>query len=606
MSYEESFMRNQGLLNQDEQRRIRDSCVGIAGAGGVGGAYAVTLARMGVGRFKLADFDKFELANLNRQQGAFHSTLGQAKVDVLKRMILDINPEAQVELYVTGVTEDNTKRFLTGCDAALDALDFYALDARRRLFRDACDLGVPAVTSGPAGFTTTLHIFTADSMSFEEYFDFASCRTPQDLTAAFMAGIAPGYLHRGQLMHGSLNFEQRSAPSIATAIQLCAAVACTQILMLLTGRKGVLKAPRYLQFDPMRGKLAKGTLRWGNRGPMQRIKRHICKRLLQAPKSRAKANFNSDEYYLGNYYRRSMLIHALLITCLFAVGDPLRGMHPAWLLALIPFFMPRFRLMIIAAVLAVAAMVTQHWSTIPLLTLAATLAMMYLGCLSAVYLHNAAHGNFRPKWLNPVIGEFCALQQLSGFAVFKFVHHIHHANADDSELDPHPPKGFRFIQFLDATRTLIGRSLRTLYLRRWGNGRESLERWKRQSRLAFATRIARALFVFLLLGPQNFLLLFLPSYVANILFFACFNYFAHREQTDGSTRILNLNETPLLQAANALLCGVFYHRNHHLRPRFFNPKRMVSIHVLPASEPAASHSAAVVGTNESATAVGLA
>jgi tRNA A37 threonylcarbamoyladenosine dehydratase len=54
---------------------------------------------MGFERFSIADLDTFEPANLNRQTGAMTSTLGQAKVDVMRRMVLDINPGAEVGVY---------------------------------------------------------------------------------------------------------------------------------------------------------------------------------------------------------------------------------------------------------------------------------------------------------------------------------------------------------------------------------------------------------------------------------------------------------------------------------------------------------------------------
>jgi tRNA A37 threonylcarbamoyladenosine dehydratase len=286
VSYAESFSRNWGLVSAQEQAKLRSSCVAIAGLGGVGGAYAITLARLGVGRFHLADFDSFELANFNRQQGAMHSTLGQRKVEVIQKMILDINPEAEVTLFQDGVTESNVLSFLRGVDAVADAIDFYALEARRLLFAKAREAGIPVVTSGPIAMTTTLQVFTPTSMSFEDYFAFAICKTDQERLAGFMAGTAPGFLNRGQIDPQSFDFEARRAPSIGTAIQLCAGLAGTQIFLLLTGRECHCISPAYLQFDPVKGRLARGILRWGNRGPLQRIKMKIALKMLQGSKGK--------------------------------------------------------------------------------------------------------------------------------------------------------------------------------------------------------------------------------------------------------------------------------------------------------------------------------
>jgi tRNA A37 threonylcarbamoyladenosine dehydratase len=65
--YHEAFSRNIGLFTVEEQEKLRRSRVAIAGMGGVGGVHLVTLARTGIGNFTIADPDRFELANMNRQ-----------------------------------------------------------------------------------------------------------------------------------------------------------------------------------------------------------------------------------------------------------------------------------------------------------------------------------------------------------------------------------------------------------------------------------------------------------------------------------------------------------------------------------------------------------
>src|SRR5689334_23654968 len=102
--YDIAFSRNLGWLSRDEQHALRGKRVAIAGLGGVGGIHLLTLARLGIGRFHLADFDRFDLANFNRQSGATVATLGEPKVDVLARMARDINPDVELTLFPEGVT----------------------------------------------------------------------------------------------------------------------------------------------------------------------------------------------------------------------------------------------------------------------------------------------------------------------------------------------------------------------------------------------------------------------------------------------------------------------------------------------------------------------
>ena len=65
-----AFSRNIGWVTEAEQTSLRQARVAIAGLGGVGGAHLLTLARLGVGRFNISDFDRFEQHNYNRQVGA--------------------------------------------------------------------------------------------------------------------------------------------------------------------------------------------------------------------------------------------------------------------------------------------------------------------------------------------------------------------------------------------------------------------------------------------------------------------------------------------------------------------------------------------------------
>src|SRR4029450_11656680 len=82
-NYETAFSRNIGWLTVSEQQALRGKRVAIAGLGGVGGAHLLTLTRLGIGAFHISDFDAFDVPNFNRQAGAFVSSLGRQKTEVL-------------------------------------------------------------------------------------------------------------------------------------------------------------------------------------------------------------------------------------------------------------------------------------------------------------------------------------------------------------------------------------------------------------------------------------------------------------------------------------------------------------------------------------------
>ena len=153
-NYERAFHRNVGWFTTDEQQSLRRKRVAVGGLGGCGGVHVTTLARLGIGAFNLADFDRFELANFNRQAGARMSTLGKPKLDVVRDMALDINPELNIVAFPEGIVDGSIDGFLQGVDVYVDAIDVFALETRRKVYARCRALGIPAVLSVPAGMGT--------------------------------------------------------------------------------------------------------------------------------------------------------------------------------------------------------------------------------------------------------------------------------------------------------------------------------------------------------------------------------------------------------------------------------------------------------------------
>ena len=101
---------------------LRQSSVGIAGAGGLGSNVAVSLARAGVGRLVIADFDKVEPSNLNRQQ-YFIDQVGERKVEALRDNLLAINPYSLYEINDVRVTRRNAAKIFARVDVLVEAFD---------------------------------------------------------------------------------------------------------------------------------------------------------------------------------------------------------------------------------------------------------------------------------------------------------------------------------------------------------------------------------------------------------------------------------------------------------------------------------------------------
>nr|WP_315400131.1 ThiF family adenylyltransferase [uncultured Duganella sp.] len=277
-SYEHAFARNLGWVTPAEQALLRQRRVAIAGLGGVGGFHLLTLARLGVGAFHIADFDRFDIANFNRQIGATMSTLGQPKVEVLAAMARDINPELQLTSFPAGVDHANMDRFFAGVDLYVDGLDFFAFDARQATFAACARLGIPAVTAAPLGMGTAVLNFMPGGMTFEQYFGWGDLPEAEK-ALRFLVGLAPAGLHGGYLVDpSSINLRERRGPSTIMGCELCAGAAATEALKILLNRGKILAAPRGYQFDAFRNTLARTWRPGGNRHPLQRLALMLARR----------------------------------------------------------------------------------------------------------------------------------------------------------------------------------------------------------------------------------------------------------------------------------------------------------------------------------------
>ncbi len=101
---------------------IRSSVVGIAGAGGLGSSVAVSLARVGVGTLIIADFDKVEPPDLNRQQ-YFVDQIGRIKVEALSENLKRINPFSEYKTHNVRISDDNVSEIFGDADVLVEAFD---------------------------------------------------------------------------------------------------------------------------------------------------------------------------------------------------------------------------------------------------------------------------------------------------------------------------------------------------------------------------------------------------------------------------------------------------------------------------------------------------
>lgn len=145
------FDRFELLIGKDALEKIKKSKILIVGIGGVGGSVATSLIRSGVQNIVLIDFDTVDITNLNRQIVAYHSTIGLKKVNVMKKLLLDINPSIVVKTYEIFVDKDNIKTILDDENPTyiIDACD--SKETKKALILEAISRKIKFISSMGTG-----------------------------------------------------------------------------------------------------------------------------------------------------------------------------------------------------------------------------------------------------------------------------------------------------------------------------------------------------------------------------------------------------------------------------------------------------------------------
>ncbi|MBC9927819.1 MULTISPECIES: ThiF family adenylyltransferase [unclassified Leucobacter] len=251
------FSRNYGFWSEDEQRALVESRVAIAGVGGDGFQLGLKLARMGVSQFSIADPEVFEPENVNRVEGATASSVGRDKAEVFRERVLDINPDAEVETFLSGVTPDNVEPFMHGASLVLDESELTRPEIGTLIARRARAQAIPDLLVMNIGFAAQVTSFAPDSAwTFERFMGFTP-ETPLAEIAEVGVDLSrclpyiPPYtdLRSLQAVQGEDGAEPASLPSISIGVDLASAIGSAQAFLHLTSgvsnrRRSPVWAPR--------------------------------------------------------------------------------------------------------------------------------------------------------------------------------------------------------------------------------------------------------------------------------------------------------------------------------------------------------------------------
>ncbi len=157
------FLRSEMILGENSTKNLAEKNVILFGLGGVGSYTAEALARAGIGKLTIVDNDTVSVTNLNRQLCALHSTVGKAKVEVVKERILDINPLCEVTALEKFYLPENSAEFsLEKYDYIADAID--TVSAKIDLALKAQEYGIPMISCMGTGNKLDPSLFTVSDI----------------------------------------------------------------------------------------------------------------------------------------------------------------------------------------------------------------------------------------------------------------------------------------------------------------------------------------------------------------------------------------------------------------------------------------------------------
>jgi len=242
--------RNRGYISGQTQRAIADTTLLIAGCG-MGSAPAICAARTGFRKFILADGDMVDAHNLNRQF-YIHDDIGRPKVECLRRHILEINPDAEVEALNANLDSGNIADIVGRTDVVFDTVDFVDLPAVLGLHGEARRQGKPLFTAINVGFGALVWYISPDTeATWPKMIEEDSRRVREaggnpnvyaEVYISFLGRLAP-FLDREVLdvvdatLDGMKESRACPAPQLAVGSFSVSALAMTMIHDLLAGKE---------------------------------------------------------------------------------------------------------------------------------------------------------------------------------------------------------------------------------------------------------------------------------------------------------------------------------------------------------------------------------
>lgn len=233
-NYWEMLDRQKGIINKDEQLNLLNSQITVIGCGGIGGATAEMLARMGVGKLRIVDKDVFEISNINRQLMSNSKSVGRPKTEITKERLKSINPSLKVEAFNQELNDKNVFKILKGSQIVIDALD--NLLTRIIVSRCSENLDIPFIHGAIHGTMGQVTVFNRSTPSYEQLFKLPS--QGKELTDEIISKVS--------------NLSKEVPPVIGPVPNIVGCLQAFEAVKIITGKGTPIMAPRVLMFDLMK------------------------------------------------------------------------------------------------------------------------------------------------------------------------------------------------------------------------------------------------------------------------------------------------------------------------------------------------------------------
>ncbi|HET9227663.1 MAG TPA: ThiF family adenylyltransferase [Thermoanaerobaculia bacterium] len=267
--YQEMVGRNLGFVTEREQELLRSTPVFVCGVGGMGGACLMSLVRAGMETLAIADFDRFEVSNLNRQLFATLRTVGRGKVEGTLAEVAAINPEARLQSFGAEWI-DRLDEILAGHKVVVNGTD--DIRAAILLYRKAREQGVTVIDAYTSPLPSVTRVRPGDPRP-EERLRFPTVGKPwneisdADIDECKLAELVHVATHSSSARYfdpqiaSEVFAGRRSRPSFAPMVITAGNLMAFEVISHVLGRDGGADCRGYF-FDPWRGRAEHPRSAW--------------------------------------------------------------------------------------------------------------------------------------------------------------------------------------------------------------------------------------------------------------------------------------------------------------------------------------------------------